>query len=149
MFCLLADSERKCCVCLMETSKDWRVSLVMWITIGSSSKCLNRSDIDEKAMPLRRKSCFSWARAGGSADLRSFLFQKCIILAESVSPDHLLVSRTRAFFYFAETAAPFKTNLPTNGEKQSESISEKHIQTCPSTSGWVYFPGRSTWLKKK
>lgn len=61
MFLLFADTQWKCCVCLMETSKDWRVSAVMWITIGSSSKCLNRSDIDGKAMPLWQEN-WSWRK---------------------------------------------------------------------------------------
>lgn len=149
MFRLYADTEWKCCVCLMETSKGWQASPVMWITIGSSSKCLNRSDIDEKAMPLLSNNCFSWERVGGSADLRSFLFQKCLIWSENTSHNLPLLSCTYAFSTLLEQQLHLKQTFPQIGSNKVKASPKNTFGLVLLLPWWVNFPGRSTWLKKK
>lgn len=84
-----------------------------------------------------------------SADLRSILFQKCLILSENVSRNLMLFSCTHAFSTLLEQQLHLKQTFPQIGSNKVKASPKNTFGLVLLLPGRVNFPGRSTWLKKQ
>lgn len=133
----------------VETSKDWRVSQVMWTSIGSPSKCVNRSDTEEKAVPLQQNNSFTRAGVGGSAVLGSFNCLKCLILSENPK-ECLTIYCTHAFSTLLEHQLHLTQTFRQMGSNRVKASPKTHSDLSFYFPGDVIFQaGPPDWKKRE
>lgn len=121
----------------------------MWTSIGSPSKCVNRSDTEEKAVPLQQNNSFTRAGVGGSAVLGSFNCLKCLILSENPK-ECLTIYCTHAFSTLLEHQLHLTQTFRQMGSNRVKASPKTHSDLSFYFPGDVIFQaGPPDWKKRE